>query len=140
MMLRRGFLLAVAGFLLTLPALAQTRTGAAYTVSNIAVDATSQSAVQARAIARADGERRAFRTLMERLTLKQDWSRLPKQLNKPIMLAGGLTADNVFDAILATLPWGVDVSSGIESSPGIKDLEKMRAFVGAVRRADGRTA
>lgn len=78
MMLRRGFLLAVAGFLLTLPALAQTRTGAAYTVSNVAVDATSQSAVQARDIARADGERRAFRTLMERLTLKQDWSRLPK--------------------------------------------------------------
>ncbi len=78
MMLRRGFLLAVAGFLLTLPALAQTRTGPVYTVSNVAVDATSQSAVQARDIARADGERRAFRTLMERLTLKQDWSRLPK--------------------------------------------------------------
>ncbi len=77
-MLRRGFLLAVAGFLLTLPALAQTRTGAVYTVSNVAVDATSQSAVQARDIARADGERRAFRTLMERLTLRQDWNRLPK--------------------------------------------------------------
>lgn len=78
MMLRRGFLPAVAGFLLTLPALAQTRIGTAYTVSNVSVDATSQSAVQARDIARADGERRAFRTLMERLTLKQDWSRLPK--------------------------------------------------------------
>jgi hypothetical protein len=78
MMLRRGFLLAMAGFLLTLPALAQTRSGPVFTVSNVAVDATSQSAVQARDIARADGERRAFRMLMERLTLKQDWNRLPK--------------------------------------------------------------
>lgn len=78
MMLRHGFLLAMAGFLLTLPALAQTRSGSVYTVSNVAVDSTSQSAVQARDIARADGERRAFRTLMERLTLRQDWSRLPK--------------------------------------------------------------
>jgi hypothetical protein len=78
MMLRRGFLLAMAGFLLTLPALAQTRSGPVFTVSNVAVDATSQSAVQARDVARADGERRAFRMLLERLTLKQDWSRLPK--------------------------------------------------------------
>ena len=78
MMLRHGFLLAMAGFLLTLPALAQTRSGPVFTVSNVAVDATSQSAVQAREIARADGERRAFRALMERLTLKQDWNRLPK--------------------------------------------------------------
>lgn len=78
MMLRRGFLLVMAGFLLTLPALAQTRSGPVFTVSNVAVDATSQSAVQAREIARADGERRAFRMLLERLTLKQDWSRLPK--------------------------------------------------------------
>src|SRR5215471_10612918 len=78
MMLRHGFLLALAGFLLTLPALAQTRSSSVYTVTDVAVDATAQSAVQAREIARADGERRAFRTLMERLTPKQDWSRLPK--------------------------------------------------------------
>src|SRR5262249_45529338 len=78
MMLRHGFLLSLAGFLLTLPALAQTRTSGVYTVSNVAVDATAQSAVQARDIARADGERRAFRMLMERLTSKQEWSRLPK--------------------------------------------------------------
>ncbi|MEO6263599.1 MAG: phosphoribosylanthranilate isomerase [Luteimonas sp.] len=65
-----------------------------------------------------------------------DWTRLPKQLNKPVMLAGGLTPDNVFEAILATWSWGVDVSSGIESAPGIKDGERMRRFVEEVRRAD----
>lgn len=65
-----------------------------------------------------------------------DWSRLPKTLNKPVILAGGLTADNIFDAILATLPWGVDISSGIEVAPGIKDGERMRHFVEEVRRAD----
>jgi phosphoribosylanthranilate isomerase len=65
-----------------------------------------------------------------------EWTRLPKQLTKPIMLAGGLTVDNVFDAILATLPWGVDVSSGIETAPGIKDGHRMRQFVEQVRQAD----
>jgi len=65
-----------------------------------------------------------------------DWNRLPKQLNKPVMLAGGLTPDNVFDAILSTLPWGVDVSSGIESAPGVKDGDHMRHFVEQVRKAD----
>ena len=65
-----------------------------------------------------------------------DWARLPGPINKPVMLAGGLTPDNVFDAILATLPWGVDVSSGIESAPGIKDGERMRRFVQEVRKAD----
>jgi phosphoribosylanthranilate isomerase len=47
-----------------------------------------------------------------------------------------LTADNIFDAILATMPWGVDVASGIESAPGIKDGDRMRHFVEEVRRAD----
>jgi phosphoribosylanthranilate isomerase len=65
-----------------------------------------------------------------------DWNLVPPALNKPIMLAGGLTPDNVFDAILATLPWGVDVASGVESAPGIKDGERMRHFVEEVRRAD----
>lgn len=65
-----------------------------------------------------------------------DWSRIPAGIQKPFMLAGGLTQDNVFDAICATLPWGVDVSSGIESAPGIKDGDKMRRFVEEVRRAD----
>lgn len=65
-----------------------------------------------------------------------DWSQIPTGLGKPFVLAGGLTGDNVFDAVLATLPWGVDVASGIESAPGIKDGDKMRRFVEEVRRAD----
>ena len=65
-----------------------------------------------------------------------DWSRIPGGLVKPVILAGGLDAGNVFDAIMRTLPWGVDVSSGIEASPGIKDGDRMRAFVEEVRRAD----
>jgi phosphoribosylanthranilate isomerase len=65
-----------------------------------------------------------------------DWSQLPTTLVKPVVLAGGLTPGNVFDAILATLPWGVDVSSGIEHAPGVKDGDAMRHFVEEVRRAD----
>lgn len=65
-----------------------------------------------------------------------DWSRLPVGSEMPFLLAGGLTADNVYQAALATLPWGVDVASGIESAPGIKDGELMRRFVEQVRRAD----
>jgi len=61
---------------------------------------------------------------------------VPTGLHRPFLLAGGITPDNVFDAIVATLPWGVDVSSGIESEPGIKDGYKMRKFVEEVRRAD----
>ena len=65
-----------------------------------------------------------------------DWSRLPVGGEMPYLVAGGLNPDNVFDAALATLPWGVDVASGIESAPGIKDGELMRRFVEEVRRAD----
>lgn len=68
-----------------------------------------------------------------------DWSRIPAGVQKPYMLAGGLTPDNVFDAIIATLPWGVDVSGGIEASPGVKDGDLMRHFVEEVRRADCHT-
>jgi phosphoribosylanthranilate isomerase len=65
-----------------------------------------------------------------------DWKRIPVGVQKPFVLAGGITPDNVFEAIQATLPWGVDVSSGIESAPGLKDGDKMRHFVEEVRRAD----
>jgi phosphoribosylanthranilate isomerase len=67
-----------------------------------------------------------------------DWSRIPPGVSKPVMVAGGLSADNVFDAIVATMPWGVDAVSGVEAALGIKDGERMRAFVEEVRRADCR--
>lgn len=61
-----------------------------------------------------------------------NWSRVPRDLNRPIVLAGGLNADNVGDAIRAVHPWAVDLASGVESSPGIKDAAKMRSFFAAV--------
>jgi phosphoribosylanthranilate isomerase len=63
-----------------------------------------------------------------------DWSLMPKDLAQPLILAGGLTADNVAEAIRLAQPWAVDISSGIESSPGIKDRAKMERFISAVRR------
>lgn len=68
-----------------------------------------------------------------------DWRAWPRTLDKPCLLAGGLSADNVATAIATARPWGVDVSSGVESAPGVKDAEKMRRFAAAVQRAD-RTA
>ena len=65
-----------------------------------------------------------------------DWRRVPKDLGRPWLLAGGLEPDNVVEAVLAARPFAVDVSSGIESAPGVKDLEKMRRFVAAVRAAE----
>ncbi|MCZ6868927.1 MAG: phosphoribosylanthranilate isomerase [Gammaproteobacteria bacterium] len=63
-----------------------------------------------------------------------DWSLVPSDLDKPVVLAGGLTADNVADAIRRVQPYGVDVSGGVEGSrKGVKDLQKMQRFIGAVQ-------
>ncbi len=61
------------------------------------------------------------------------WSKVPKNQNKPIILAGGLTAENVAEAIRVVRPYAVDVSSGIEASKGIKDLAKMEHFIREVK-------
>lgn len=64
-----------------------------------------------------------------------DWSLVPAALGKPIVLSGGLDAGNVGDAVRRVRPAAVDVSSGVEVAKGIKDTEKINAFVAAVRAA-----
>ncbi|MFA5679400.1 MAG: phosphoribosylanthranilate isomerase [Pseudomonas sp.] len=63
-----------------------------------------------------------------------DWSMIPTQRDWPLVLAGGLDADNVRQAIAQTAPWAVDISGGVESSKGIKDIAKINAFIQEVRR------
>lgn len=62
-----------------------------------------------------------------------DWSLVPAQLPKPVILAGGLTPENVAAAIARVKPYAVDVSGGVEASKGIKDADKVRAFIREVR-------
>jgi len=65
----------------------------------------------------------------------QAWVSAMNRLN-PVVIAGGLTSENVSEAIGILEPWGVDVASGVEARPGKKDPEKVRAFVRAVREID----
>ncbi len=62
-----------------------------------------------------------------------DWSLVPAQLSRPVILAGGLTAANVAQAIEKVRPFAVDISGGVESAKGIKDAAKIHAFMEAVR-------
>ena len=65
-----------------------------------------------------------------------DWSLVPTRLERPLVLSGGLTRENVATAVRRVKPWAVDVSSGVESAKGIKDAAKIAAFIAEVRNAD----
>ena len=65
-----------------------------------------------------------------------DWSLIPRTLPLPVVLSGGLDARNVTGAIQQVRPWAVDVSSGVEAAPGMKDAGKIAAFMSGVRNAD----
>ena len=67
-----------------------------------------------------------------------DWSLVPavRDAMRPVVLSGGLTRENVGEAIRRVRPWAVDVSSGVEESKGVKDAAKIAAFITEVRNAD----
>lgn len=65
-----------------------------------------------------------------------DWDLVPRELPLPVVLSGGLDADNVTDAIRKVRPWAVDVASGVEAVKCIKDAAKIAAFMSGVRNAD----
>ncbi len=63
-----------------------------------------------------------------------NWELIPAALGRPVVLAGGLNPDNVADAVARFRPWGVDVSSGVEASPGRKDSDRISHFISEVDR------
>jgi phosphoribosylanthranilate isomerase len=65
-----------------------------------------------------------------------DWSLIPKELAPRVVLSGGLSVQNVTDAVMRVRPFAVDISSGVEAGKGIKDARKIAAFIDAVRAAD----
>lgn len=69
-----------------------------------------------------------------------EWSLIPSSLPLPLVLSGGLSPENVAQAVCQVRPWAVDVSSGVESSPGRKDTSLIHAFVRGVRDGDLRSA
>ena len=67
-----------------------------------------------------------------------DWDLIPANLPLPVVLSGGLTPSTVGEAVRRVRPWAVDVSSGVEVAPGIKDIQKIAEFIKGVRDADAR--
>jgi len=65
-----------------------------------------------------------------------DWGVVPNNMAKPVILSGGLTADNIPDAIRRLRPYAVDVSTGVEIAKGVKDAAKIAAFIRAVKNED----
>jgi phosphoribosylanthranilate isomerase len=65
-----------------------------------------------------------------------DWSRIPPAFQQPLILAGGIKPSNVADAIVRVKPWGVDVSTGVEASRGVKNSDLIDQFFDEVKRGD----
>ncbi len=65
-----------------------------------------------------------------------DWNLIPTDFPLPLVLSGGLNSDNVVNAIRQVMPWAVDVSSGVEAAKGIKDVNKISAFMQGVKNCE----